>query len=439
MWELHTNLALPPELGFELVAGQLFKLSELATLTVGQQSGELLLEAALLLAELSAVETSPLAEAALLAIREAGSSNVVLVAISERAVARAVRWLRIHAISVKVVEKQDLASMDPVRRLVLLGAPRWYPQATVTAPRAELTEFLQYGWLGRPRSAEGLLPVDSKGVARPIGVAGELRAPMFDPDDLPPSPNWDAISVAAAEKLQLLTDESDELVPARVVILSGDSAVLLSTDPEGEVTCAVLVGERVEIERISSNLLEVGMYLVLRTSGSDTDFIRELADRRFGAAPFRSQLESWKRPLRERLAVQGARRVQNALRKLGARAANVRYWASPRFIKPQSAHDFLVLLRYLGLEDKGPQLLSASERILEAHLQAGWYVRQQLQLRITRVALVELRGELQVELEEGAGGSMSVFRVLQISPDEFSVASSIIRRPFMLSETDWLG
>jgi hypothetical protein len=181
------------------------------------------------------------------------------------------------------------------------------------------------------------------------------------------------------------------------------------------------------------------MYMPFRTSGSDADFIREVADRRFGAAKLRHTLEIWKGPLRELIASWGAATLERKLREAGARTANVRYWASDHAIRPRSHDDFQILLVTLGLKDQGPQLMSAADEILGAHIEAGHYIRGLLEAKIKQAGLDHSGGVLRIELEADDGGELAVFRLLRVATEQFRVPESALRQPFPVEDAGWLA
>jgi hypothetical protein len=438
MWLLHTSLLPPAQFDFPAVARRLAELAERTRLVAGEDRAARLAAAASCLEALSSVTDSPLALAAATAISEQGAARVLVAVAGEESSQHARRWLNEAGLAAGLVVRHQLAECSPAGHLVAIGAVRWYPPALVTAPKAMLTEFIQYDWLGKPSPIAGLLPVSATGVSRPLIIVGSQRAPLIDPADLPPSPNWTAIRAQAAS-LAEPGDEADQVL-ARPVLLSGDHAVLLPSEPGSEVTCAVPSDGRIEVDRIPVAALEPGTHLVLRTQGGDADYIRELADRRFGAGPFRSLLDVWKIPLRKKLGLLGTAQVQQQLRAKGIRTKNVKYWASADCIRLQSSHDFQVLLEYLGLSDQGARLLAASERVFEAHIQAGLFLRKQLERLISRVDLSSPMDIIPIELAEGdEGGELSIFRVLQVAPQEFLAPVSAVKHPYPVSEAAWLA
>lgn len=436
VWNLNVTLGPVSDLGLEQHAVELRALESKVRLTEGDHAAEQVLEGAGEMAALGSLDIDPLGGAILVAISEHESEERVLV-VPSSSMDRALAWIKAEGLSMPVLQQQDMVSAGVVDHMLIVGAPQWYSPAAVTAPRGSLVEFVQFNWLRAPPAMSGVLPTSSSGVGRSFVVVGRGGSgPLIDPEDLPPSPNWSAVASQGAGSTD---DSGEEVVEARPILLSGDYAALVRYERGAEVLCGVPTDTRFDVVRVAVDAIEPGMYLMFRTSGSDSDFIKEIADSRFGVRNLRPMLDVWKRELRDQIGRFGVRVVQQQLRKRGARTANVAYWASADTIRPRSHHDFRVLLEYLGFEEKGPAFMEAADQVFGAHIQAGHYVRGLLEDEISRSDLESSGGVLRIELERGDGGELTVLRVMRVSDQTFSVPESAVKLPFPVEEAAWVA
>ena len=438
LWRLTVSACPPRELDLGACAGELEGLTTSVKLRDGEQAALWVSRAAKELLILDEFGANPLGDAILAAAADRDCSSRIFVAPSGEARQYAVQFLRSVGFDATVLQRHQFAAAHSADHAIVIGALRWYSSAVVTAPRAKVVEFVQYDWLGVPQPVVGILPIESQGVKRAIVIIGKQRPEaLIDPVDLPPSPNWHAVAVQGSAVDP--DGGGDREVQALPVLLSGDYGALIPNEPGVELSCAVQTETGIEIQRVAVEEIQSGMYLLFRTSGGGRDFIREIADRRLGAGGLRENLESWKRLLRIRISERGIERVRRELRAEGARTANIQYWASPDSIRPRSHHDFKVLIEYLGLGEEGPTLMEAADQVFSAHIEAGHYIRHLLEERMNDSDLDAQGGVVRIELEEGDGGELSVFRLIRVGDQQFTVPESAVRLPFRLKETAWLA
>jgi hypothetical protein len=182
------------------------------------------------------------------------------------------------------------------------------------------------------------------------------------------------------------------------------------------------------------------MYLLLRTAGGG-DFIAPLADRILGslAAARRSQQAEWKEKLlegaceqfgaltRRELSHRIARYLETAGPN-GAKAANIYYWMGSKCIRPRDREDFSAMLHFAGMEGREEELWGAMGDIDSAHRQAGHHIRQMLLQKIATASMetLECDGEMDFDLGDQHGGTLSAFQITAISGEEFEVAADQI-------------
>ena len=166
------------------------------------------------------------------------------------------------------------------------------------------------------------------------------------------------------------------------------------------------------------------------------DFIAPLADRILGqaAAERRSEQAEWKeRVLRAATEQFGyasrcelSSLISSHLRLHGApdvRPANVHYWVSSKCIRPRKREDFTAILSFAGLQDRDNELWVAMGNIDRAHRRAGHFIRRMLLQKIAQTSLepLERDGEMDFELGDGGGGSLSAYQVMAVESNELEV------------------
>jgi hypothetical protein len=253
-------------------------------------------------------------------------------------------------------------------------------------------------------------------------------------EDLLPRPVW------GSRMSEDRAPSADE-VEARKVLLSGNRAIWL--DDDGERIRALdptqPPGERVGYSEVSA--VASGTFLLLREGAAERESLHARALARIGprAATIQASQASWKSVLTERLRAIGIRDSERALRALGVRAAGqVRVWASPHVIRPQSDADFEHLLEWLGLPVQ-PHFGHASLLRHEVH-RATRELRDRLEAAADVADLHELEsaGHMTLDIPEPGFRGMFVTRVLAIAPFTELVARHDARVPFADEGGQWL-
>lgn len=326
---------------------------------------------------------------------------------------------------VEVLDLETVRSARTFNRLIVCGPSHWFPDYIFSAPRAADLHVVSHGWQRsewEPRSpfVANTPEREQPRVVAPVGDEGPEAWPEVD---------WEAISRSA-----LGTEGArHDLVEARLFLLSGGLAVFLDCRSSALVIDVEAEGNQ-RVTRVSSDDIEPGTYLLLRTEGGG-DYIVPLADQILGdrAKGHRAMQQDWKERLRHVVATSPEPDVRNRLIDvslrlidLGATRAdegNLRYWMSARNIKTQDMQHFRAIMELVGLGAEADRYWGVMRQILAAHHQAGRRIRRRL---IERVRAGDLRGReragrIDFALPEEEGGKLSAFLVEGRSPNRTHV------------------
>jgi hypothetical protein len=358
--------------------------------------------------------------------------------------------------NVKVVSASQLRGSHHCAVLVAIGPCGWFPEYVFSAPRAAAVHVVSYRWIRdgwkpgplflhnedttlhtssghsigtMPRISGGVSPHESY-----VSAAEDLHPP----DLLPPLPVFGRGGSPYGDPN---LDTADELIRARLCHISGGRAVFIAAD-DGASSLIIDTSEigRAAVRRVRVDALEQGLCLLLRTAGGG-DFIAPLADRILGALADQRRFEQveWKaRLIRTAIARFGSvsRRELSSLVSADlhaqnlsqARPANVHYWMSSKCIRPRRSEDFAAILKFAGLEERTQELWSAMGAIDRAHRQAGHLIRRMLMQKIAGTSLepLERDGEMDFELGDQGGGSISAYQITDIVAQEYDVPADRI-------------
>lgn len=384
----------------------------------------------------------PIGDVLLRSIKEIGSSECVVVAVNRPARVAIGGWL--HELGAPVLTVGELEREQPrVEQAYAIGPPRFFRSSLVTAPIVSSVSFLMPAWFNDrsiPRSAiaayaDGAIDIEARtftegDVTEPESATSEVQEAE---DDFLPQPVWDNRRPGHREPT------ADE-VEARKLLLSGNLALWLddgerirALDPEQPV------GERVTYVEV--NVVRAGTCLLLRTGVTERLALHLAALGRLrneGAAVDASQTR-WKQALQSRLTRSGYRAVVNELRSCGVKTADrARAWTEPNLIRPNSDHDFELLLQWLGIPIQ-PSLGYAT-MLRRALYQASADVREKLERAASAadLSILERNGHMSLDVEtEGFRGIVAT-RVLAMSPNTEIVARHDARVPFEDRSGQWL-
>jgi len=346
---------------------------------------------------------------------------------------------------VKVLTPADLAAIDPLGTLVILGTTYWYRDFpfVFTAPRGRDVYFMRWSWVSDSIPEPELL-IGARSGKR--FFASQPPAPSnmsaIEGSELVPSIDWTAIvnRVGNSE-----TDSSERLEEGRAYLLSGQRAVILSADLDASIYVVEpeLTGDaRVHTKDIAE--LREGDYVLLR-AGGDGELITEMADRILGpskAAQCRVSQIRWKAALRDEVRRTSLQTVIGRLKGLGCSKANyqnLRNWQSSRFIRTSSQSDFKAILDLVGMGDEVNQIWTEMGALKSAHVKAGFTISRMLRMAIVDADLDELvsTGVAEFHLDGQDVGSMTAYQVLAISPEVVSVDEIKIGK-LVEAQASWL-
>ncbi len=381
-------------------------------------------------------------------IHEVGESNCLVIAASSAARAGIGRWLESEGVLVLTVGEAESLSLR-VEQVYVVGPPRFFRSAIVTAPVAGAMSFLLPSWfrdLQIPQSpiaayADGAIRVKARVFTE--GVDGfrsvtDVDDPSSESVDITeaellPQPRWEAAKHA-------LREPTIDEVRARKILLSGDLAIWLDDgqrirgldlhQPRGE-----------QVTYVDMESVQTGTYLLLRLGVSDHDIHRAAAVAALGprAAEVQETQDRWKSKLRSRLGDFGYTSCVLQLEARGVKhASRVRAWAEPNLIRPINDLDFEKLLEWLGFNVQ-PAFGNATN-LRRAIQRVAAKVREELEAAVSAANLSALEAEGFIMLNTATAGfrGIVVTRVLAISPHWAVVPRREVRVPFDDGSGQWL-
>lgn len=358
---------------------------------------------------------------------------------------------------VEVLSSQELRKYRTYDVIVIPSPGKWLPEYVLSAPRSSLIQIVHYAWI---RDAWKLEPVlqgsvmaEGEAVSEAHNVSSVFaadpvlnlqEADWVDSEELLPHTDWAAISAAVSGASSEVLDQDS--IDALLLLLENNRAVFLDAE-EGSTGLVIDLDESPEsrVRRIPVRSICPGMFILLRTVGGG-DYIVTVANRMLGklAQPARERQEFWKSRLREKIRSKGLFAVALDLIDVGSTIANevnVRNWSLNRNIRTRDYHDFLAIMRYIGMESQAAEYWETMGLIDSAHRKAGSFIRRRLLRQILTADLTKLerQGTMDFELAESDGGSLTAFRVTSVSPETFTVSASQLMHVTELEEELWRG
>jgi hypothetical protein len=139
------------------------------------------------------------------------------------------------------------------------------------------------------------------------------------------------------------------------------------------------------------------------------------------AVDVRARQSHWKELLADYVRRVGMQDACSALERRGATHANetnVRNWQNKRTIRPEYDEDFNAVLKLTELGASASDYRQAMKLIDNAHQRAGQRIRELLLAQVDGADLHELHrlGRMDFELSDAGSGSLTAFRVEDLSP-----------------------
>ena len=348
----------------------------------------------------------------------------------------------------EVVGISGLRSLGVADSLITIGNLGWFPEHFQTAPRSRHLISIRFSWTGNsPDPKPALLSTEPKEFAsrwesvdrtesRQTGAAGIID------DDVLPSTNWGAVDKVMHGYLE--GDSGEEKIQCKLLMLTNQCAVYVDNRADGDVDVVVTSGSK-RRDRVATQDLEVGMFILLRTAGGG-DLIEPMADQLLGknAAAARARQARWKAALKALVAKVGDGIVIKELQALGCRRANrqnLYNWIGERSIRPEYDEDFLSILVLCSLDSEAQEFIENANRIDGAHKSAGFGIRRALLRRVEEIDLNQMisTGTIEIQLAVALGGNFTAYRIEDISPQDFLVPSNHVGHPQTIGARVWQG
>lgn len=390
----------------------------------------------------SLMSSNPLGERVLDVVKTGERGHRGVVVLSQDAVAPTAEWIK-DIVQDALVWSASAGNAIPIGQLlVLVGRPAQFcrqgveTNPFVTAPRAESTCFVQFDFLGSPQHVPGLLVPNAPGVSRRF--FGGFEAPPLVADDVGTG-GFDEIDWARFGRRanRVHSDQGDETVAARVLKFADGSFTFISVAEESSVQIAVSdQGGRIWLKSKHSHEVEVGDVIVLRTGAADSDNIRDLADAKFGATSHRPLIANWKSIVRKRVRLEGG--VAAARRTITTgdlQITNLDHWITPDAIRPRHFKHFEAVSQFADIpKPEYLKIWDSMNAVFSAHLDAGQFIRSQLEAGLEGRSLESIEDSFFVEEEIDGFGTLRAARIARISPEPVEVPPRSIGDVFLDEE-----
>jgi hypothetical protein len=334
------------------------------------------------------------------------------------------------------------------KNILVVGPARWFPSYVFTAPRAVKIMLVRYSWIKEPLQLDPVFISQKdikKGAAKSVPITiYTTEEEYLSSEDLIPRIDWGNISKRAIS--QISKDASQEEVDARLFLLEGEKAVFLDAEDNSSALIIDLDEEdQFRVKRIPVNDIYPNMYILLRTSGGG-DYIINVADWIMGkeAEGARMTQKLWKSRLLDAAKTSSLLELSLKLIDLGsirANEVNVRNWMSYKSIRTGDYQDFAAIMKLVGLEQKAKECWDIMGMIDTAHRKAGHYIRKLLLKKVLESDLDELQrlGKMDFEISEAGSGSLTAFRVLNVSHEIMKSSVALLGHPFDVKDALWQG
>jgi len=333
----------------------------------------------------------------------------------------------------QVLQASQLKSLEVVDKLILVGPPKLFDESIWSSPCARFIHVVQYPQGEELPKTDGLFGLDAGLMEREFVESGissftrkiELFNEIEDLKDL----------VTRYVRGHSIHDGPGETIGAVLIALGGDHGVWTEFDESNYLLC-------VDADRyghgqiIKKQVMEVspGDFLLLREGESDPDYIREIANSKFGAIKYRKNQTEWKQALNMAVVAAGGLTSSNTiLSTFGARVFNLKYWIG-KGIGPGSFRDFEAVCRFSKLSIDVETRYQEIEKIRGAHQKAGAYIRKELQKNLLESGIEELMETGYQSYEVQDLGKIAAFEVKFKDDQIRQVLISHLDRPFRMEE-----
>ncbi|MFX4263087.1 hypothetical protein ACOBQJ_12945 [Pelotomaculum propionicicum] len=357
--------------------------------------------------------------------------------------------------NIKLVTSNYLKGMDCYDRLILVGPSYLFPPSILNSPRAKEVDILHYEWI-RDRWENDSFFLGSDGMNLKIKIRKATKEVENTTDKAPVQENQWCLEVG--ELLQSIdwvkvrevfssevSESYTEGVQAFPILLDGGQVAFLESKEEERVWTIDLDDESSsKVKRIPTLEIRQGMFLILRTAGGG-DYMITLAEQMLGDKldQIKNAQLTWKSLLRKAVESKGIHKIISELLSLGsviANEPNIRNWMSERNISPKNPADFKAIMNLIKLPYKTEEYWQIARTLETAHRIAGLRIGKMLLKLIVSASLDELErvGRMDFELTGLDGGSLTAFRVEEISHETYLVPTARIGRLLERDDCLWL-
>lgn len=248
------------------------------------------------------------------------------------------------------------------------------------------------------------------------------------------------------------------LVPARLVLLAGDTMVYLATGKKELIGNATVTGEDEDsfCYRPVTGIRD-GDYLVLRT-GTNTDLIRSISEsmmRKDGKLELCDGAFDWKPMLKRALSTLGTDEFVSRLARLNVDVSPAQYvwaWTADLVMRPGTSARFQAVLQVISeagaytstmaISDFARDRWQRMQTIENYHRRAGFRIRKALLGKLADLLAQggEFADEHRVRLDdEFPGAEIALLRVLDVDHKDCDVPAGRLGRLFHLEGDPWRG
>jgi hypothetical protein len=325
--------------------------------------------------------------------------------------------------------------------IYIIGAPKWFPEYVFSAPRSKQLHIIKHKWISGNWNPELVLISPFKrfgGNEQQLKIEDDASDFFEDnPEELIPRMDIKKIQDMAMEQLISIVGDEEDIVIAKLFLLENDWAVFLDADDNSSVDIIDLDEDlKRRVRKANIREIQPGAFILLRTEGGG-DYIVPVADHIMGgySEKARAIQKRWKTLLREYVKKVGSPKAIEELLLLGSTRAgtmNLNHWMSLRGIKTAKYDDFLAIMKLIGLENESKNYWETMNIIRRAHTKAGFSIRSMLLDLVNNGNLDPLKhyGKMDFELAVQGAGSLSAFRVIEVTKEETEVIHWRIGEPF---------
>lgn len=347
---------------------------------------------------------------------------------------------------ITLIRESEYFSGDTINHLVTIGPLTKFPPAVFRSRRSHKLSVVSV------RGSSGAIPrrvvlSDFPTLENEIKTRQEneveINSEITYEDEIPSLIDWSVISKEVSLEEGQEFDNYNHL-NATVLLFTDNLYTFVDANPDESI-------QSLDIRLLHSNSddflyllqrrdMKVGSYVLIRTDDT-ADYVDVVADRLLGASAgyLRKQLLAWKTKLGNLIQVDGLELVIKQLKDAGATDTvdnqfNVVRWANLETIRPQKDQNLIAILRVVGYPAYDiPRLVNDTQKIANAHIQAGQRVRKMLRDSITQKGMKDMTQELRIDFVlRDIGATLTAFEILEIGDKEVKVPRSHLRKLYSL-------